>query len=382
MRKTINVRAASVLAAAAVAAAAGVAFAATPSLAERLTAYFAGWYASVPGTHVSVSPTRDVTVPGFSAFRVKRVAETGSASPAREESSVTLHDPGRDEIFLGEVLHDPSRLAAGKAFDAGSDLPNIQASLQQAFGVPVRIERAGPARGALLPLTVRMRQAPDAFAAEPGFVSSDGATILLGEFRPLAEGAPAWREKLLSARTGLRLEKGRFLVSEFLDFQCERCRQRAPEVRRAVVETGGALDIHLLPIVQVHDWSFSAAECAAALAAVRLPLYARYEELVFARASGLTAAAVREIGGDVAEAAGATAAYQAELASGRARDHVLRDIELALRLGIHGTPTFVLDGLLVPGDRGVLENALFAAHGRPAARPPTPAPTPRAGGRP
>ncbi|MDQ2978993.1 MAG: hypothetical protein M3R62_07215, partial [Acidobacteriota bacterium] len=151
----MNIAAALGLAAVAVA---GVTVAAPPSLPERLTAYFSNWYASVPGTHVLVSPTREVAVPGFSAFRVERRAEGEGASRAREESSVTLYNSGRDEIFLGEVLHDPSRLAARKPFEAVTDLPNIQASLQQSFGVPVRIDREGPAQGALLPLTVRMRQ--------------------------------------------------------------------------------------------------------------------------------------------------------------------------------------------------------------------------------
>jgi hypothetical protein len=43
---------------------------------------------------------------------------------------------------------------------------------------------------------------------------------------------------------------------------------------------------------------------------------------------------------------------------------VLADVELASRLGIHGTPAWVLDGKLVPGERGYLENALFLAHGK------------------
>ena len=338
------------------------------SVVERLTAYFGDWYAAVPGTHVAVSPARDVTVPGFAAFRVERVADPGGTARVREESSVTLYDAAKDQVFLGEVLHDSSRAGARRPFDAGSDLPAIRASLQEAFGVPVRIEGAAPGAGPLLPMTLFLRQDQDAFAARGGFVSADGATLLLGEFRPAGEGAARWRRALLSDRPGIRPDRGSFYVSEFLDFQCERCRQRSPEARRAVAQSGGALDVHFLPLVQAHDWAFAAAESAAALAAVQAPLYVRYEDMVFARAQGMTAASARQLASDVAEGAGAVEPFRSELASHRARDHVLRDIELALRLGIHGTPAFVLDGRLVPGERGMLENAVFLARGGPPAK--------------
>ncbi len=341
--------------------------AAPVSVVERLTAYFGDWYAAVPGTHVAVSVAREVTVPGFSAFRVERVADAGGSARVREESSVTLYDAASDQVFLGEVLHDSSRAAARRPFDASSDLPAIRASLQEAFGVPVRVEGA-PGSGSLLPMTLLLRQDQDAFAARGGFVSADGATLLLGEFRPAGEDAARWRRALLSDRPGIRPDRGSFYVAEFLDFQCERCRLRGPEARRAVAQSGGALDVHFLPLVQTHDWAFAAAESAAALAAVDPPLYTRYEEMVFARAQGMTAASARQLASDVAEGAGAVEPFRAELAIHRARDRVLRDIELALRLGIHGTPAFVLDGRLVPGERGVLENAVFLARGKPSAK--------------
>ncbi|MCA1580564.1 MAG: DsbA family protein [Acidobacteria bacterium] len=350
-------------------------WAAPASVVERLTAYFADWYAAVPGTHVAVSPARDVTVAGFSAFRVERVAEAGGTARVREESSVTLYDSVKDQVFLGEVLHDASRAAARHPFDAGSDLPVIRASLQEAFGVAVRIDGPAPGTGPLLPMTLFLRQDQDAFAARPGFISADGATLLLGEFRPVGEGAARWRRALLSDRPGIRPDRGSFYVAEFLDFQCERCRLRAPEVRLAVARSGGALDVHFLPLVQAHDWAFAAAESAAGLAAADPALYARYQEMIFERPQGMTAASARQLAADVAEGAGAVESFRAEVVSHRARDRVLHDIELALRLGIHGTPAFVLDGRLVPGERGLLENAVFLARGGPSAkRAPSPAP--------
>jgi protein-disulfide isomerase len=130
-------------------------------------------------------------------------------------------------------------------------------------------------------------------------------------------------------------------------------------VRRLVLEKGGTVEIRFLPLVKQHAWAFAAAESAAALAGVKPELYRSYEESVFARAEGMSIAAARELASDIAGAAGAGEAYAAELASGRARARVLRDISLAMRLGIVATPSFLYRGTLVPGERGQLEDYLW-----------------------
>ncbi|MEO8190649.1 MAG: thioredoxin domain-containing protein [Acidobacteriota bacterium] len=331
---------------------------AEPSARARLGGFFTGWYPRIPGTHFEAEETRTVSVPGFTAFLVSRRPDPAAPAPLREESSVTLYDGRKDEVFAGHVLHDASRVAARRPFDAPADLPNMEASLREVFGVPVRIERRGEARGVLLPITIGVEQAPGAFVALPGYVSADGATLLLGEFHALSEKAEAWRRKVLSENPGVRVGSGAFTVVAFLDFQCERCKRRTPEARAAAAQRGGAVEAHFLPLVQGHEWAFAAAESAAALARIAPALYARYEEMVFARSEGMTAAAARELAADVAEAAGAREKLDAEFSSGRARDRVLRDVLLAARVGVTGTPAFLLDGRLLPGERSFLENEL------------------------
>jgi len=111
-----------------------------------------------------------------------------------------------------------------------------------------------------------------------------------------------------------------------------------------------------LPMIKVHDWAFAAAETAAALANVSPALYARYEQTVFPQASSMTPDSVRQAGADVAEAAGVGPAYREELSSGRARQRVARDVELAMRLGLNGTPVFFYEGAFLSSDTGVAEN--------------------------
>jgi protein-disulfide isomerase len=339
---------------------------AQPSVGDRIAAYFRGWYTHIPGSEIVARPTREVVLPGLEAYRVER----HSNSKSHQESGIALYDAAAGEVFVGDVFNDPDRAAARRPFDRERDLPNIESSLREMFGLPVNVEVGSPSRVSLTPLTLSIRQGPesDAVASRTGFISNDGAVLMLGEFHPLSGSPEAFREKLLSRSEGVRVEPGsptrpgdgpRFTVTEFLDFQCDRCRVRTPDVRRAVAERGGIMEVRFLPIVKMHDWSFAAAEAAAALAGVRTGLYQRYEETVFARSSGMTPAAAREIAADIAEAAGAREAFAAELSSGRAQGRVLRDIGLAMRLGVVATPSFLYKGTLLPGEKGQLEVYLF-----------------------
>ena len=322
---------------------------------DRLRRFFEGWFSYFPGSAVAVLPVPEFDQPGLPAYRVDRK----SNSPAHQESSIVLVDTSRDEVLVGDVFGDPNRRKAGRPFDAETDLPNVQASLAEAFGLPVRVAISGVARGPLRPLRVDIRQRDDALLRREGFASSDGSLIALGEFVPLGESPEAFRRRLLAERPGVRTAGGRFTVTEFLDFQCERCRLRAPEVEKAVAARGGTVEARFLPLVQHHEWAFAAAECAAALAAVDPALYPKYRAAVFARAERFDAQGCRELARDVAESAGVAARYGDEMASGRARDRVLADILLASRLGVSVTPTFVHDGALVSGESGLLETRLF-----------------------
>lgn len=324
----------------------------TPASREVVSRYFENWYSVCPGTRVSVADVAEIALPGYEAYRVERSCEL----PNRNEMSVALVDTAKNEIFVGEVLHDASR--RGRPFSPVADGRIIEQALADAYGVPASLRLEAGSRGPLLPIRVSLQEAPKAAAKVSGFVSQDGATILLGEFRPLNVEPAAYRERLLSESRGVRPSRGAFFVTAFIDFQCEKCRQRTPQLRDFAWSRGGALEIRFLPLVKVHDWAFAAAESAAALSNVSPDLYAKYEEALFPRAGSMNAAAARQIAGDVADAAGVRPAFEGELSSGRARDRVVRDIELALRLGLTGTPVFFYRGVFLTGENGLAEKAI------------------------
>jgi hypothetical protein len=341
---------------------------------KRLIHFFGGWYSWYPNSMIQVKASREVEIAPFETYRVARFCD----SKLHQESNVALVDRTRDEVFVGEVFHDIGRRMAKRPFDAAADLPPIQGSLAEAYGLPVRVRVEDGARGPLKPITITIHHAEDARVLVPGFISDDGATLMIGEFHPVSLDAQAVRRKLLEETAGIRSTKGSFYVTEFLDFQCERCRVRAPEVKKAVTEKGGAVESRLLPLTKVHDWAFPAAEYAAALANVDPALYARYEEALFAR-EGMTAAAARQIASDIAEAAGAKEKFEAELSSGRARERVVSDIRLAIRLGLSGTPSFLHDGNFVSGERELFE-AYLRGKLSSAPKPENAAPATKPGG--
>jgi Thioredoxin len=317
---------------------------------QRLIHFFGGWYSWYPNSLIRVSGSREVEIAGYETYRVDRSCE----SKFHQESNVALVDRAKDEVFVGEVFHDLVRRMAKRPFDAAADVPPIEGSLSEAYGLPVKVKVGDGGRSPLKPISITISHTENARVSIPGFVSDDGATLMIGEFHPLSSDAPAIRRKLLQETPGIRTGKGRFSVTEFIDFQCERCRVRAPEVKKAVAEKGGAIEVHLLPLTKVHDWAFPAAEYAAALANVDPAMYAKYEEILFAR-EGMTAAAARQVAADVAEASGAKEKFEAELSSGRARGRVVSDIRLAIRLGLSGTPSFLHEGNFVSGERELFE---------------------------
>jgi protein-disulfide isomerase len=339
---------------------AGLPARADEAMRDRVAQYFTGWYSMCPDTKVTVSPA-EVSFEGYESYRTERTCSLKN----RNESNTTLVSKARNEIFVGQVLHDDTR--TGRPFSEAADLAAIRGALQGAFGLPIAVSVAAGSRSPLLPLDIRIQQAPGASATLPGFVSQDGASILLGEFFPLDVAPAAVREKLIAGSGGAGGSKAAFTVTAFIDFQCEKCRVRTPQVRDFAAARGGVVRIRYLPLVKVHDWSFAAAESAAALEDVSPALAAKYEEAVFPRAAAMNEKTARDLAADIAEAAGSAEAFAAELSSGRARQRVLADINLALRLGLNTTPVFFYRGAWLTSEPDLAENFILGKRGEAAA---------------
>jgi hypothetical protein len=321
------------------------------AMRQRVVRYFTGWYSVCPGTKVTVTEAREIAIPGYVAYRAERACELKN----RNESNVTLVDDAGKEIFVGQVLHDDSR--RDRPYAPGNDIPMIKGVLQEEYGLPVAITAKGGVHGELVPLEIRIQQVPGAVATLSGFVSQDGASILLGEFLAFDVAPEATRAKLLSEPPAAEPpKKAVFTVTAFIDFQCEKCRVRTPKLRDFAFTHGGVLETRYLPLVKVHDWAFSAAESAAGLSGVSPQLADNYERAIFAKAETMNPKAARELATDLAEAAGSRQAFEAEISSGRARDRVIADVNVALRLGLNGTPVFFYKGAWLTAEPDLAEH--------------------------
>jgi len=116
-------------------------FASVPARADeetrqRLIHFFGGWYSWYPNSLIRVAGSREVEIAGFETYRVQRTCE----SRLHQESNVALVDRAKDEVFVGEVFHDLGRRMAKRPFDAAADVPPIEGSLAEAYGLPVRVK--------------------------------------------------------------------------------------------------------------------------------------------------------------------------------------------------------------------------------------------------
>ena len=132
-------------------------------------------------------------------------------------------------------------------------------------------------------------------------------------------------------------------IVEFTDYQCPFCARHARttllELRRKYIATGKVrYVIRDLPL-DIHPFakpSARAARCVAAQAPVK---FWAYHDSLFARQSGLSASTPREI----ARQAGLDLVrFDACVASGRFEEGIAADEREAGRLGLMGTPAFVI----------------------------------------
>lgn len=133
-------------------------------------------------------------------------------------------------------------------------------------------------------------------------------------------------------------------VVEFSDFQCPYCRGAQPVLKRLIQVYGDKVRLVFknLPLADIHPQAMPSA--LAAFCAGEQGVFWQYHDALFASGSdlspdGLDGAASR-VGLNLPR-------FKSCLDSEKARSAVLADVREANRLGISGTPTFLINGKLV-----------------------------------
>jgi len=210
-----------------------------------------------------------------------------------------------------------------------------------------------------------------------GLLALGSAILALGHGLASGGEVQVTREKVVSAverRPGPT--KGRedapITMVEFSDFQCTFCRkfwkETLPKVEVEYINTGRVRFVyrHLIGLGAPSLRAAEAAECAR-----EQGKFWPYHDILFERATSPLAFTDRRFK-EYARALGLDGkAFDACLASGRHRDRIGRETEVARYLGATGTPTFLIDGQLLIGARPfetfkrVLDAMLADAGGKP-----------------
>lgn len=180
----------------------------------------------------------------------------------------------------------------------------------------------------------RMRQYRDSLSR---LKQQLGVEVLLEE--PKGSAPPAAVGSVSRAKEG-----GRVTVTEFSDFQCPFCRAAHTTVKRILREHENDVRFVFkhLPLGN-HPRAFDAAR--AAFCAAEQNRFWEYHDLLFSSDS-LTTEALNA----AASRAGLDRAAFAECVSAeRSKTAVMNDVREARRLGITGTPTFIINGTVAPG---------------------------------
>ncbi len=190
------------------------------------------------------------------------------------------------------------------------------------------------------------------------------AVRLLRERRAQAEGD---RRRRAILRLRDRLERdpnspvggnpdGDVTIVEFFDYRCPYCKRVAPTVRELLERDGNIRLVYKEWPILGPDSEFAA---RAALAARKQGKYLEFHDRIMAQErvdETSVLAAARELGLDVER-------LRADMRSPETERHLAETMELAERLGITGTPAFVVGEELIPGmaDRATLEQLVARA---------------------
>lgn len=144
----------------------------------------------------------------------------------------------------------------------------------------------------------------------------------------------------------------RSILVEFVDFECRYCRKMHPLVQTLRVENSGDLAVsyrHFPVSLTGYSWPAAvAAECAAMLGR-----FDEFSDILFESQDTLRLVSFERVahGAGIAD----TVAFKACRNSQRAKERVDADVKAGIRLGVTGTPTFLVGAELLNGEQSLTD---------------------------
>jgi protein-disulfide isomerase len=187
----------------------------------------------------------------------------------------------------------------------------------------------------------------------PVTMSTDGQYIILAEFidttvDPLKETMSKISLEDVPVKGA---ENAKVTIVEYSDFQCPFCKRGTDIIPQILKEYDGKVKIAYkqLPL-PIHNWAKDAAIASVCADQQGNDKFWELHDLLFENQTNLTAEnAKEEINGFAKKIGLNTDAFDKCLASPEAAKKVQNDSEEARSIGVSSTPTFVVNGMIVPG---------------------------------
>jgi protein-disulfide isomerase len=165
-----------------------------------------------------------------------------------------------------------------------------------------------------------------------------------------APSAPAnvndWQGLVRDHNAAQGKEDAEIVLIEFSDFQCPFCKRYSEETRRELAAQLGG-DVRMvfkhLPLTSIHPQAMAAA--IAAQCANRHGKFWEVHEQFFAQPDALSLDRLLSVGTSL----GLSAEYAACVTNGETRTEVEQDMADAAKIGLQGTPSFVINGKVLVG---------------------------------
>jgi protein-disulfide isomerase len=301
-----------------------------------------------------VENTRYPTSAG--AYRFVSVERT-CESELLAGTTTALIDEDADTIWVGSIGELPSQgmgkdAESLKKFLSGFLPEAMQASMNLRVKVQWNTEPRKP--GAILPLNLLVATGYGDSIREAG-VTADGKYLVLGSEMSLKDDPVAVRRRLLAesdvviwdttAGQGSNVE-----IVEFSDFECPACKNKWPMIETVLEAQGDAIRHGMVsfPLTMIHPWAFRAANAAWCVARQNPRSLIPLKETFYSLQREMEVAEVTPTAVDFVAGQGLDEdAFLACYLQTPSIDAVHRQMNLGNTLGVHSTPTYVVNGWMI-----------------------------------
>lgn len=208
----------------------------------------------------------------------------------------------------------------------------------------------------------------------PAAITMDGKQFMLGSTWPLDRDPRAVRRELLRdapVRWDPGHESAVVQLVEFSDFQCPACKHHWATVKEVLGSTGSSVRHGMVnyPLTQSHPWAFAAAVAGECIGRVWPDRFLGLKEEFYRLQDSMSVETVKDAAlGFLTQQALPDRPFADCFMKDPAVEAVLRQIELAQRLGVVATPTYFANGeVLSPRKEWMTKRlqAIVAAKGLP-----------------